>query len=260
MYVSGQEHVKARHLPCPGLSDQALPPQCHMLRGVANLYACSLLTLYTFSIQLNPLSRGPCSCGTARALRRRPFYSYFPRSSEGAGSRLDTKHFIYPVGNNIPTPRKLCFIRTQCHMTSQRCSNDTDETKASLRLQRVPFTGCRHQDPRGRVRLHTLQILRNIKARNTMFPDATCARTKSLVSVSAYKHMNPCHESSPCTLTTLKPMIGYHAISAGPGFINIASSSGTQSFVCNYLSVHACSRPCERQRHGSGYPLVDRMG
>ena len=70
MYVSGQEHVKARHLRCPGLSDQALPPQCHMLRGVANPYTCSLLlTLYTLSIQYNPLSRGPCSCDTVRAPR-----------------------------------------------------------------------------------------------------------------------------------------------------------------------------------------------
>ena len=121
MYVSGQEHVKARHLRCPGLSDQALPPQCHMLRGVANPYTCSLLlTLYTLSIQYNPLSRGPCSCDTARAPRRCSFYSYCPRSSEGAGSRLDTKHFIYPVGKSIATPRKLFLIRTQCHMTSQR--------------------------------------------------------------------------------------------------------------------------------------------
>ena len=40
----------------------------------------------------------------------------------------------------------------------------------------------------------------------------------------------------------------------GIDIINIASSLGTQSFVRNYLPVHACSRPCERQRDGSGYP------
>lgn len=137
-------------------------------------------------------------------------------------------------------------------MTSQGCLNDADETNASSRLQHAPFKGYRNRNPsRTRQNAHIANVTRYQRKNSPCFRMLHAAPEPTPSFLSVLIGINPRHESSPCTLTTSQLMIGYQL---GIDIINIASSLGTQSFVRNYLAVHACSRPCERQRDGSSYP------
>ena len=105
----------------------------------------------------------------------------------------------------------MCLVWSQCHMTSQGCLNDTDETNASSRLQHAPFKGYRNRNPsRTRQNAHIANVTRYQRKNSPCFRMLHAAPELTPSFLSVLIGINPCHESSPCTLTTPQLMIGCH--------------------------------------------------